>query len=74
MGLICFSAKHQYQCNPYLGYAFGEIRVELSDKAKRVFAEEAENVFMTHELLGQGLESRVNYPENTIGLNYGRDI
>ncbi|HAU1025005.1 TPA: hypothetical protein JBH98_11740 [Legionella pneumophila] len=42
---------------------------ELSDKAKRVFAEEAENVFMTHGLLGQGIESRVNYPENTIGLN-----
>ncbi|HAU3504147.1 TPA: hypothetical protein F7023_13985 [Legionella pneumophila] len=42
---------------------------ELSDKAKRVFAEEAENVFMTHGLLGPGLESRVNYPENTIGLN-----
>ena len=42
---------------------------ELSDKAKRVFAEEAENVFMTHGLLGQGLENRVNYPENTIGLN-----
>ncbi|MDW9186011.1 hypothetical protein SFA24_13650 [Legionella pneumophila] len=42
---------------------------ELSDKAKRVFAEEAENVFMTHGLLGQSLENRVNYPENTIGLN-----
>ncbi|MCZ4786704.1 hypothetical protein O6D23_02905 [Legionella pneumophila] len=42
---------------------------ELSDKAKRVFAEEAENVFMTHGLLGQSIESRVNYPENTIGLN-----
>lgn len=42
---------------------------ELSDKAKRVFAEEAENVFMTHGLLGQDIESRVNYPENTIGLN-----
>ncbi|HHF7380183.1 TPA: hypothetical protein ACPSKF_000677 [Legionella anisa] len=42
---------------------------ELSDKAKKVFAEEAENVLMTHGLLGQGLENRGNYSENTIGLN-----
>lgn len=42
---------------------------ELSDKAKKVFAEEAENVLMTHGLLGQGLENRGNYCENTIGLN-----
>lgn len=33
---------------------------ELSDKAKKVFAEEAENVLMTHGLLSQDLEIRGN--------------
>lgn len=42
---------------------------ELSDKAKKLFAEEAENVLMAHGLLGQGLENRDNYFQNTIGLN-----
>jgi hypothetical protein len=36
---------------------------ELSEKAKRVFAEEAENVLMTHGLLGQNLENR-DFSEN----------
>lgn len=42
---------------------------ELSDKAKKIFAEEAENVLMTHGLLGQGLENRCNYSDNAVGLN-----
>lgn len=42
---------------------------ELSDKAKKIFAEEAENVLMTHGLLGQSFENRGNYCENTVGLN-----
>jgi hypothetical protein len=42
---------------------------ELSDKAKRLFAEEAENVFMTHGFLNQNMESGNHYPENSIGLN-----
>lgn len=42
---------------------------ELSDKAKKVFAEEAENVLMTHGLIGQTLENREIYSENTLRLN-----
>lgn len=42
---------------------------ELSDKAKKVFSEEAENVLMTHGLLGQGLENKGNFIESTLGLN-----
>lgn len=42
---------------------------ELSDKAKQVFAEEAENVLMTHRLLGQNLENKGNDSKHISTLN-----
>ncbi|WP_298623285.1 hypothetical protein [uncultured Legionella sp.] len=47
---------------------------ELSHKAKKVFAEEAENVLMTHGLLGQCLENNVNYSDDLIGQKGAMDV
>jgi hypothetical protein len=46
---------------------------ELSDKAKKMFAEEAENVLMAHGLLEQCLENSGNYSGNTIPALFLRE-
>lgn len=45
---------------------------ELSDKAKKVFAEEAENLLMAYGLLSGPLESKVSHSENTIATSLSR--